>query len=297
MLIPTRYGGNLLRKCVKSVVENGPSGLQIVIVADGDPDLGTILEEFSGKGLELVRVGPSKGFCHSVNRGLAIVRYDWVQLLNDDAFVKPGWFPSLMEAAKENQIAAVAPLVLQDRPGNWVDSAGDTVNLWGRICKRYRNKSALRVPREVHPVLACGGCAGFFRVKALAQIGGWDEKYIAYFDDIDVSLRLREAGWQIVCQPKSVVVHLGGKSYGPPKGPLMELQARNEEWIFLRYPSGVFGANFVRFIWNSVRLLLHVTRGTASDFLKGKREARKGLSVESMRKSKLYDRRTWPWGS
>ena len=297
VIIPTCFGGNLLRRCFRSILENGPKGLQIIIVADGNPDLTGILEECShAHSLEVVRVNPSQGFCHAVNRGLAKVQHDWVQLLNDDAFVKPGWFPPLLEAAKDSRIAAVAPLILQDKPGDLVDSAGDTVHIWGRIRKRYRDKAANQVPKRIHPVLACGGCAGFFRVSALSQIGGWDENFIAYFDDIDVSLRLREAGWEIVCQPEAVVVHSGGQSYGPPKGDLLQLQARNEEWIFLRYPSNVSMAKWSRFLWNGIRLLFHVARGSAVDFVKGKREARKRFSSEMIKKSKSFNRRLWPWG-
>jgi len=297
VIIPTCFGGNLLRRCFRSILENGPKGLQIIIVADGNPDLTGIFEECShAHSLEVVQVNPSQGFCHAVNRGLAKVQHDWVQLLNDDAFVKPGWFPPLLEAAKDSRIAAVAPLILQDKPGDLVDSAGDTVHIWGRVRKRYRDKAANQVPKRIHPVLACGGCAGFFRVSALSQIGGWDENFIAYFDDIDVSLRLREAGWEIVCQPEAVVVHSGGQSYGPPKGDLLQLQARNEEWIFLRYPSNVSMAKWSRFLWNGIRLLFQVARGSAVDFVKGKREARKRFSSEMIKKSKSFNRRLWPWG-
>lgn len=297
VLIPTRYGGSLLRKCVRSLVENGPSGLHLIIVADGEPDLTGLFEGLSGnQTLEVERVNPSKGFCHAVNRGLTKVRYDWVQLLNDDAFVKPGWFQPLIEATKGHHIAAVAPLILQDKPGDIVDSAGDTVHRWGRIRKRYRGKAANSVPPKIHSVLACGGCAGFFRVSALSQVGGWDENLIAYFDDIDVSLRLREAGWEIVCQPASVVVHLGGQSYGSPKGELLQLQSRNEEWIFQRYPSKFPGANFARLVWNGLRLIFQLTRGTAVDFVRGKRGAHRLLSCEMIEKSKAFNRRIWPWG-
>lgn len=297
VIVPTRFGGNLLERCIRSIFENGPSGLQVVIVADGDPDLTGILERYSGiQNVEIERVVPSQGFCHAVNRGLERVSHDWVQLLNDDAFVKPGWFVPLLEAAKGERIAAVAPLILQDKPGDRVDSAGDTVHFWGRIRNRYRGKSAGQVPKGVQCVLACGGCAGFFRVSALNEVGGWDEKFGAYFDDIDVSLRLREAGWEIVCQPESVVVHSGGKSYGPPKGKLLQLQSRNEEWIFLRYPSGVPGAKLARMFWNWLRFVVQLTRGNARDFVKGKQEARTRVSDEMLKKSKLYNRRYWPWG-
>ena len=298
VLIPTKNGGKLLLRCLKSLYKHGPAGLHVVIIADGAPDLLGIRYELPDTmSLELVALERSFGFCYAVNRGLEVVRHEWVQLLNDDAFVTEKWFEPILACLKDPQLGAVSPLILQDKPGEIVDSAGDTVHTWGRIRKRYRGRPARVVPKVVHPVLACGGCAGFFRAVALREIGGWDEALVAYFDDVDVSLRLREAGWKIVCQPHSIVIHSGSQSYGPPVGKVLRLQSRNEEWIFLRYPNRVLGAGFARFIWNALRLFPQLIRGTAGPFLMGKWEAWAGFHGKNAPKRPDMDRKSWPFGA
>ncbi len=270
----------------------------MVIVADGAPDLSGIrdsLPEFMS--LEIVTVDQTLGFCHAVNRGLEVIYHQWVQLLNDDAFVTQNWFEPIIKCFNDPQVGAVAPLILQDKPGEIVDSAGDTVHYWGRIRKRFRGKPAHLVPKVVHPVLACGGCAGFFLVEALKEIGGWDEAMVAYFDDVDVSLRLREMGWKIVCQPISIVIHSGGQSYGSPVGRLLQLQSRNEEWIFLRYPTRVFGSGLARFFWNALRLIPHLFWGTIGPFLFGKWEAWVGFHGKKAINKPELERKFWPFGA
>ncbi len=272
-------------------------GLHVVVVADGTPDLFGVRDELpKSMSLAIVSLERSFGFCHAVNRGFEAVRHDWVQLLNDDAFVTEKWFEPILKCLNDPQLGAVAPLILQDKPGQIVDSAGDTVHLWGRIRNRYRGKPAQLVPKVVQPVLSCGGCAGFFRVHAIKEIGGWDEALVAYFDDVDVSLRLREDGWKIVCQPNSIVIHSGCQSYGPPVGQLLRLQSRNEELIFLRYPSGVFGMGFARFVWNAIRLVPQLIRGTGRPFLMGKWEAWKEFHGKNAQTKPQMVRKSWPFG-
>lgn len=283
VVIPTCLGGALLERCLESLLEHGPAHLQIVVVFDGPTRRPTRLPDSLPRHmtLEVVSLDESVGFCRAINRGIEKARFPVVQALNDDAFVLAHWYDAPMEAFEDADVGAVAPLILQDdaesenKTFRMVDSAGDRMNPLGVIRKRYRGQDRSRVEKSTTEVLCCGGCAGFFRADALRGVGGFPEDFVAYFDDVEVSLALRRLGYRILLEPASQVVHSGGKSYGPPRGALLTQQARNEErvyWQNLPLPLLFFLA--IPRLWLlALRALVHLGRGTLPAWLLGKWQA------------------------
>ena len=145
-----------------------------------------------------------------------------------------------------------------------VDSAGDDWLPLGLARKRQRSQRG--------PVPAAAASAAFYRRSALVAVGGFDESFGAYFEDVDLSLRLRRAGWRIVHEPSCVVWHRVSASHGQPRGDLLHQQSRNEERLFWRHlPAGQW--------WHLVPLhaavvlakaLCRVREGTLGPWLRGR---------------------------
>ncbi len=289
VVVPTCLGGPLLERCLNSLIEWGPPQLQIVVVFDGPSRFETRLPSDLPKGMKLesVALPHPTGFCRAINRGLAQARFPIAQALNDDAFVLAGWYERPMIAFHRPDIGAVAPLILKDQKEGkqkeakgdpeyrFVDSAGDTMNPLGVIRKRFRGQDRSRVEKVTTEVLACGGCAGFFRTEALNRVGSFPEDFGAYFDDVEVSLSLRRLGYRILFEPASVVIHSGGQSYGLPRGTLLTQQARNEELVYWRnLPAPLwFFMALPRFWLLAVRSIVHLARGSLGAWLLGKGQA------------------------
>jgi GT2 family glycosyltransferase len=115
-----------------------------------------------------------------------------------------------------------------------IDSAGDRYFLGGVAAKRGHGEplgAAYLVPSRV---FGASGSSAFYRTDAVRRVGGLPEEFGAYFEDVDLSFRLHRAGFSVVYEPGSRVLHHVSASHGPPHGRLLEQQSLNEERVFWR---------------------------------------------------------------
>lgn len=260
IVIPTFRRSDLLAACLTSVSRHCPVNSEIIVVNDGgQPTIARVAAGFPG-----VRhlPAPRGGFCRAANAGIAATTAPIVELLNDDTEVQPGWADAAVSAFDDPRVAAVAPLVLL--PDGRIDSAGDTYDAGGfarKIGHRDTVSGRHLVRRAVDGASAS---SAFYRRSMLDRVGGFPEWFGAYFDDVDLSCRIRRAGGVILFEPASRVVHHGGSSYGPPSRRLIEQQSCNEERLYWRNADcvarslprhvGVLAAKAVR-RWSEGRLL------------------------------------------
>jgi GT2 family glycosyltransferase len=192
-------------------------------------------------------VPPPADVCAAANAGIATATSPVIQLLNDDAEVTDGWADAALAWFADPRIAAVAPLVLQNDPERraqglppLIDTAGDEYDFGGFARKRESGtlRSASRL-NSAGVVFGASGCAAFYRRDALLRAGGFPEHFRAYFEDVDLSFRLRRLGFEIVYDPASVVWHRVSSSYGQrPSRRTLEQQSCNEERVFWRNVRG-----------------------------------------------------------
>ena len=235
IVIPTYNRPDLLRACLASVCRFAPKQTEIVVVDDASPvHVASVVAEFSG--VRHLRLAKRRGFCAAANAGIAATTAPIVELLNDDTEVAAGWADAALGNFDDPNVAAVAPLVL--RPDGRIDSAGDHYDRGGFAQKIGHGRLVERfapVRREVHGASAS---IAFYRRSMLEAVGGFPESFGAYFDDVDLSCRLRRAGGKIVFDPASRVVHHGGASHGPLDRRLVEQQSCNEERLYWRNADG-----------------------------------------------------------
>jgi GT2 family glycosyltransferase len=167
-----------------------------------------------------------------------------VELLNDDAEVTVGWADTALRRFDDPRVAAVAPLVWQYDSQRLarglpprVDTAGDEYDPGGFA--RKRGHGAVVAPRSPGPVFGASACAAFYRRDAVLRAGGFPEHFRSYFEDVDLSFRLRRLGYDIVYDPGSVVWHRVSSTYGKRPGRrTLEQQSCNEERVFWRNTRG-----------------------------------------------------------
>lgn len=204
--------------CVDAVrAQRGAPSAEIIVVVNGlDPD---VRAAAARSGADRVIESPvNLGFGGGIGRGVADARGSSLVFLNDDATPQPGWLAALTgRADTDPSIGAVASLLVEadgtvQEAGSRVLHGGGT-RQWGRgLSRQEAEAEGLLTARDID----YGSAAALLvRREAFEAVGGFDPRYEpAYYEDVDLQLRLRVAGWRVVLEPLAVVVHESGASTG-----------------------------------------------------------------------------------
>ncbi|HEU4670771.1 MAG TPA: glycosyltransferase family 2 protein [Dyella sp.] len=148
------------------------------------------------------------GFGTANNEAMAQVLTPFALLLNPDCSLASGSLEALLDCMGRYPSAGAAA------PQGW--RAG------GRPQKSYRPAFYAKLPRQAYrpPDATCSaqwlnGCCLLLRTDAFHQIGGFDERFFLYYEDDDLCLRLRRAGYECLIEPSASVFHVGGASSTP----------------------------------------------------------------------------------
>jgi GT2 family glycosyltransferase len=204
--------------CLKSLAAADLGGARIVVVDNGSRD-GTVERVRADFPTVTVLALPeNRGFAGGNNVGITAALDDGAEgvlLLNNDARVAPDFLPPLVAAITSlPRCAAASSAVFRlDRP-ELIDVAYVEVRFDRRSVVQIMGVNALPgdgydTRREVEVAV---GTSVLLRTEALREIGLLDEAYFAYHEDVDWCLRARRAGWCIVWEPHSRVLHRGSAS-------------------------------------------------------------------------------------
>jgi hypothetical protein len=215
---------DLLHTCLSSVVGRPEAG-EIVVVdnASADGTVEMVRQEFPS--VTLIANDANLGFAAGNNQAIRATHEPFVLLLNPDTEVQAGALGALLEEFGEDERvgAVAAQLVLPDgsiqpscrsfpEPSALFSDALGLARLFPRSTTfgRYRmtywdHDSRREVDQPMASALA-------LRRSALGEVGLFDESFPLYFNDVDLCYRLRQAGWKIVFEPKTNVIHYYGLS-------------------------------------------------------------------------------------
>jgi GT2 family glycosyltransferase len=278
VVIPTYNGRALLATCLARLDQHRPTQIPLeVIVADdastdGTPDW----VESAFPWVRLVRLSVNGGFCAAANAGIAVARGRFIQLLNNDAEVTAGWAEAGLRPFADPTVGSVAPLVLIRSDPTRVDSAGDGYAWFGWPFKRGHGEPAAHWENQSPgDVLGASGSSAFYRAEALRRVGGFDETFGAYYEDIDLALRLRWAGYRCRFEPSCRILHDVSATYDHGSPQLQRLMARNAELIFWRDlpPGWIAAALLPHLAFTAAQALHRLFEGRCRPFLQGKRDA------------------------
>ena len=197
---------------LQAVEEQTP--FEIVIVDDCSTDrTAELLPQVNG--ISYFRNEKNSGFVASCNRGAEKARGKYLVFLNNDTLVKPGWLTALLETFAENQRAGIvgSKLVypdgrLQEAGGIiWRDASG-----WNYGKFDDAGKPEYNYLREVD---YCSGAALMVPKELFESLGGFDLRYApGYYEDTDLAFKVRRAGYKVLYQPLSEVIHYEGATGG-----------------------------------------------------------------------------------
>lgn len=208
VVVPNYDGAHFLRDCLASLLRQTCAPAEVIVVDDASTDGSAEMAEREFPSARLIRLGANRGFAHAANVGIAAARSDLVALLNNDAIADPSWLEELTAAlARHPEAGAAASKIVHTDDGATLLSAGDLFRrtgvpdsrgVWERDTGQYDD--------EVEVFGACGA-ACVFRRAMLEELGGFDERFFMYCEDVDLAFRAQRQGYRCVYAPRAVVRH------------------------------------------------------------------------------------------
>ena len=227
VVIPSWNGLSWLPECLRSIAEQTVPAAEVIVVDNGSRDGSRSFLRARHPLVRVIELGHNTGFAHAANCGIRAADGELIALINTDVVLNADWLARLIDALERHpEAASVACKMLSLADPSTVDDAGDVLRRDGACEQRGRfcpDDGRWDEPGEVF-----GPCAGaaLFRRSAVVAVGGFDERYFAYIEDVDLSLRLRLAGWSCRYEP-AVALHAGQGSSDQLAGGHRPLATRN----------------------------------------------------------------------
>ncbi|MCI0699589.1 MAG: glycosyltransferase family 2 protein [Planctomycetia bacterium] len=187
---------------------------EVMVIDNGSPAHPRAARLAQLRGVQVRRFDRNLGFAAAINRGCWQASGSWVLLLNPDVTVPDGFLDDVFDAIKRAELhpqIGVVGFRLLNRDGTIQASAGTfptfSRTLAGVLLPRARRKCSVDPEDEPHMVeWVTGGCL-LVRRDCFDQLGGLDESFFLYYEDVDFCLRAAETGWRVVFDPLLEVVH------------------------------------------------------------------------------------------
>lgn len=231
VVVVAYYPGDTLAAFLASVV--GQASIASVTVVDNAPDDAVAPAAAAAHSAHYVPMTRNAGYGTAANAGAALGTAEWIIISNSDIEVSPGAIAALIAAGEASQSIGMVGPEVRESDGSLYPSARPLPTLmlgaghavFGKVwpgnpwTRRYR----IALDRSGGPVAAGWLSGSFFAVRRTAweQVGGFDEDFFMFFEDVDLGRRLGQRGWERVWVPGAAVTHLGGHSYRSDPAPML----------------------------------------------------------------------------
>ena len=255
VVVVTWQGAHLLGDCLGSLAaQTVPHEVLVVDNASTDGTATLLSDDFPAA--RVLTLDRNTGFAGGVAAALPEVSTRFVALLNNDAKADPRWLERSLAALETRPEAAAvaAKMLLWDQPG-CVNNAGVDLVRGGYGADRGLGRPSASYA-EAEEVFGFSGGAAVLRTDAVREAGGMPARFFLYYEDTDLSWRLRLAGRQIWYEPGAVVLHRHAASAGLRSAAFAFYSERNRLLMLLRCaPSGFALAQLARFALTTASLL------------------------------------------
>jgi GT2 family glycosyltransferase len=206
---------DMTAECIRSLYEMNADSAEIIVVDNGSKDGSA---EYLHRQFPEITILPqvlNVGFAAGCNVGIKLALHrgaKYVLLLNNDTVVDRAFLTELRRSAEAHpQAAIISPKIYFYDKRDRLLWAGGTFDLWTGMAKHIGRKSLDRNQFDQDAQIDWAtGCAALIRSEVLKETGLFDEVFFAYSEDLDLSLRVKKAGYEIWYAPKARLWHKEG---------------------------------------------------------------------------------------
>jgi GT2 family glycosyltransferase len=273
-IVILNYNGKKhLETYLPSVVECS-DGHDVLVIDNGslDDSINYISHKFPT--VQLIQLKENVGFAQGYNDGLERIKgkYEHYLLLNSDVEVSPGYLSPLLSRIAAPTIAAVQPKILSHvnktrfehagASGGFIDKRGFPF-CRGRIFDECETDNGQY--NEAMPVFWASGACLLIKSSLFHEVDGFDGRFFAHMEEIDLCWRLQHQGHQIWVEPSSTVYHLGGGTLSYKSKTKVFLNFRNNLYMLAKNETGFWqGKIFIRMLWDGLAAIQFILKGKPS---------------------------------
>ncbi|HET7485891.1 MAG TPA: glycosyltransferase family 2 protein [Solirubrobacterales bacterium] len=204
--IPNLNGAARLARLLDSL-ERQTAAASVVVVdnGSGDDSVAMVRERFSAT--QVIALERNRGFGVALNLAIAERPGDPILLVNNDVQCDPAFVAEMLAAQRPGVEMVAGVLTQNDAPG-LIDSAGVVAARDTLMAFDYLHGEPVSAAAEASPPLAPTGGAALYSLAAFEEVGGFDERIFAYYEDLDLGLRLRVAGAGCALASRATARHL-----------------------------------------------------------------------------------------
>jgi len=222
-IVVNHNGRSHLQQCLESLQGPGPD-LEVLVVdnASTDDSVAMVGELFPE--VRVLEAGSNLGFGAANNLAAEVARGESLLLINADARLEEGALGRLHERLQHDERLALVAPTLRYPNGRHQFAWSPERGVVGEAIQRLRNHfedrawahgaAARAVSRLAGRLWFTAACV-LLRTEAFRAVGGFDEGFFMYFEDVDLCVRLERAGWRLAQEPDAVAHHAGGFSRHP----------------------------------------------------------------------------------
>jgi hypothetical protein len=239
VVLTYRAAPAMLAGCVQSVVRSGDAALVIVVDNGASIDPAAL-----PAGVVVITPGANRGYAGGMNVGVRhalAAGASSVAVLNDDTVVPAGWLGPLGDALDvAHRVGAAQPkLLLGDAAPPRIQSVGVRWRGDGAGVDIGYGEVDTGQYDDLTTVDIFTGGAVLLAREFLEEVGGFDERYFLYYEDVDLALRGRRAGWSYRLVPSVAVRHEMSSTSGARPDQRRYWQERNRLWCLFRHGTAV----------------------------------------------------------
>jgi GT2 family glycosyltransferase len=210
IIVVNHNGGSLLVDCLSSVFRH-TNNFELILVdnASSDGSIETVVKLFPQ--ITSVKNEVNLGFAKANNLGIQASQGEWIVLLNPDTRVTDGWLESLAVCARAGKNVGIVTPKLMRKDEKTIDSTGHSFDFRTALTgDRGAGEYDHGQYEDVQEIPSCSFACALIARKVFDEVGFLDERMMIYYEDVDLCLRGRIAGWRVLYCPRSVVYHSRG---------------------------------------------------------------------------------------
>lgn len=296
VVIANYNGERHLRTCLDALRQQTFTDFEVIVADDASHDGSLALVERDYPEVRLVINRQNEGFASTCNTGAAASNGRFVVMLNNDTEPDPAWLEELVKVIVANpQAASVASKLMLFDDRKRLHTAGDALLADGTP----RNLGAWEVDdgrydSGAQVFSACGGAA-VYRRDVWEALGGYDEDFWMYMEDVDFGFRARLAGYETVLAPEAIVYHHVSASGGDVLASYYV--GRNSIWLIAKnMPDTLLRRNFLRIVLAQVSIAVAAMRNlrgeAARQRLRGQWDGLRSLAKQRAKRAEIQKNRT-----